>query len=439
VFLLMFYCISCKSLPPALPDIPDMEAGAPEDIIIETVQEEETADENEAAVKEQIEEIEQIEETEDAEIIVRAEELIEPSDKYIDVDLVEPSYNFNEPEVIADTASPQEGDMEASAEIALNEPVEEESPVEEAPMLSETPPPAAPPPQEPPVEETLEEEILEEEIPPPPPDAAMRPSELLDTTPPVPRQAPEPVRALPVLTARDPAVETIAPVKPSRVIYAGTGRPFEIPFQGTGWVYIGEENSKPGINYDSRRIEGNNQIFVFRAQKEGEYTLKFYRQDFLKDYYTNEYVRVIVDNNSVADEQRGGETSGSNTMPAVAGLPVENNSPAPADDSAGIDAETAAPLSPENFLQQAREAFAAKSYAGAISLLDNFQRQYPEMNDEAWWLYGQALENAPQPDRDVRGALEAYSYLTREYPGSKFYKNAQNRIAFLNKFYFNIR
>jgi hypothetical protein len=88
-------------------------------------------------------------------------------------------------------------------------------------------------------------------------------------------------------------------------------------------------------------------------------------------------------------------------------------------------------------LREAREAAAAKRYTQAIGLLNEFRASNPDLNDEAWWLYGQCFE-ASSLARDIKGALDAYTAIVRGFPASNRYKAALNRIAYLNKFYFNI-
>jgi TolA-binding protein len=80
----------------------------------------------------------------------------------------------------------------------------------------------------------------------------------------------------------------------SRIVRATVGQMVEIPFRGTGWVYLGELGVRRGISYDSRRLDPEGQTFVFRAEAAGTYALKFYRQDFIRDYIINDYVQVIV-------------------------------------------------------------------------------------------------------------------------------------------------
>ena len=98
---------------------------------------------------------------------------------------------------------------------------------------------------------------------------------------------PVPARSAPVIPERDE-------INFSRIVRATVGQIVEIPFRGTGWVYLGELASRRGIVYDSRRIDPEGQSFIFKAEEAGTYALKFYRQDFIRDYILNDYVQVIV-------------------------------------------------------------------------------------------------------------------------------------------------
>ncbi|MDR3166701.1 MAG: hypothetical protein LBT93_02055, partial [Treponema sp.] len=92
---------------------------------------------------------------------------------------------------------------------------------------------------------------------------------------------------------------------------------------------------------------------------------------------------------------------------------------------------------PEGYLRRAREEFDAGRIGSALSVLDHFREQYPGGSDEVWWLYGQLFE-ANGPNRDIRSALDYYRRLIREYPQSPRYAEARRRIAYLERYYFNI-
>jgi hypothetical protein len=113
--------------------------------------------------------------------------------------------------------------------------------------------------------------------------------------PPAPVWEPPP-RAVPELPNPTPAIRgrQDEDVVFSRVVRATVGQLVMVPFRGTGWVYLGEVGSRRGIVYDSRRLDPEGQSFIFRTEAAGEYALKFYRQDFIRDFILNDYVQVIV-------------------------------------------------------------------------------------------------------------------------------------------------
>jgi hypothetical protein len=80
----------------------------------------------------------------------------------------------------------------------------------------------------------------------------------------------------------------------SRIVRATAGQIVEIPFRGNGWVYLGEITSQRGIAYNLRRNDSDGQTFIFTLEEPGTYVLKFYRQDFIRDYILNDHVQVVV-------------------------------------------------------------------------------------------------------------------------------------------------
>ena len=344
-----------------------------------------------------------------------------------------------------------------------------------------------------------------------------RPSALVrEPAPSITPPLPEPPAAIvPVPRPRDEELVF------SRIVRATVGQLVEIPFRGTGWVYLGELGSRRGMVYDSRRLDPEGQSFVFRAEAAGTYALKFYKQDFVRDYILNDHVQVIVgevpesagagwfnpplDRGRVSAEPRwpasleeaeiarqggspetaprpaaeGGtpgtvppsgraesgvspqgsagtvsagenvsaaspvERPGRSTAPAAEARPPVSPVPGPPAASVPPAVQNAAPEPPpdgppETFLEKARTEFEAGRVASAISLLDRFRERYPSGSDEAYWLYGQFYE-ANSPSKDILCALDYYRRLVREYPQSGRYNDARRRIAYLERFYINIR
>jgi TolA-binding protein len=205
-------------------------------------------------------------------------------------------------------------------------PVSEPVPVEPAPVTPEATPvvsvPVLPAPEAPPVLPP----VPSASVPPVPPQASPLPAAEpvpappaylgpAEERPPAVVLEPSPVSPLPPATPPLPPVpppapafslpeppSVIAPVpRPqdeklvfSRIVRATVGQLVEIPFRGTGWVYLGELGSRRGIVYDSRRLDPEGQSFVFRTEAAGTYALKFYKQDFVRDYILNDHVQVIV-------------------------------------------------------------------------------------------------------------------------------------------------
>jgi hypothetical protein len=372
----------------------------------------------------------------------------EPSDPW-SWDLIEPSLENGEaflpdplpeeaPLVLAEPLSePVAPDLPELAE--ESSPQESPAPEAEPPELAEEPerPPTEgePPPEEPPA------------LPPPPPRIA-RPSEPVPPPPPAREPLTMPPRAVPDLPARNPPTLTPAPEPPSgvssRVVRALTGQTVEVPFRGSGWVYLGEASSKRGLNYASRRLDGEGQTFVFRAVEAGTYELKFYRQDFIRDHIINDMVTVVVEEPPLgaAQAQRfGGEAQDRSV--AVAGPPVDGQAGVPAAEDGeppvtepplGLPRDTAA----EEYLRRAREEYQGGRYPQSLAILGQFLEQFPLGSDEAYWLYAQACEKQG-PSRNIRLALDYYRRLVAEYPQSSHYNDARRRIAYLERYYINIQ
>jgi len=164
-------------------------------------------------------------------------------------------------------------------------------PVVQTPVVP--PPPLPPPPPPPPV---LEPPAVQTPVPPPLP-----PEEPLDEQPPEDRNAWR--RSLDFPSGPPTRLDTLADIGRtpldseiifSRIVRATVGQIVEIPFRGNGWVYLGEIASRRGILYNSRRNDSDGQSFIFTLEEPGTYILKFYRQDFIRDYILNDHVQVIV-------------------------------------------------------------------------------------------------------------------------------------------------
>jgi hypothetical protein len=177
--------------------------------------------------------------------------------------------------------------------------VEETPPV--APQITAVTPPAVPvvtavplPPaiiEEPQAEQPAQEEQA----------AAQEESAVEQKTTPrsQPWQAPPPAVTAVKDDAPVPNQRLLVPPKEDEIVFfflfhATVGQIVEIPFRGTNWSYLEERVSRRGLVYNSRRLDPEGQSFIFMAEEAGTYILKFKKQDFLRDYFLNDYVQVIV-------------------------------------------------------------------------------------------------------------------------------------------------
>ncbi|MCL2208951.1 MAG: hypothetical protein FWB89_02190 [Treponema sp.] len=267
----------------------------------------------------------------------------------------------------------------------------------------------------------------------------------------------------------------------SRIVRAAAGQIIEIPFNGTGWVYLGELLSQRGLIYNSRRLDPQGQSFIFTAEEAGSYALKFYKQDFIKDFILNDHVRVIVGEAPAAEgtgwfnppsergrvvanprwpsaeedvqiQRSGAELSFVNQAPLEQPSVREPISETVRPQTQGTLSAAQMPQTPsvqqpvndqgmlprEILLQRAKEAVEGGNISGAITLLNQYTAFYSEYPDEILWLYGQSYE-ANTADRNILLSLDYYRRLVREYPQSARYNDARRRIAYLERFYINIQ
>jgi hypothetical protein len=461
IFVLLLFFFSCKSAPEtSLGEIPE-EA---ENQISDSSQEE-IADET--ILPEQKNEVS----SEDYSLPVEepASVIVPDNEPSVDADYQNELLEPMEPEIKRPKESIDEDTVESP--IIEQEPEDIQTIVQE----SETSVPEMQP--EPPFSpETVP--VEQEQLPPNVPDF-LRPAEPLEDLNIIRESVPVPINSIPELPA-----QIVPPIEKenivfSRTVRAAVGQIIEIPFRGTGWVFLGETSSQKGITYDSRRLDTDGQSFIFHTEESGTYILKFYKEDYIRDYILNDHVQVIIEEapepsgtgwfnppsdwSRVVAEPRWPLESGSTQIPdnTTQESPTENILP---ENAASISDEGIVPVTsvqapsedipetpddefsvimpenaaPEDYLKKAREEFDADRIMQALSILEQFKQRYPSGSDEVFWLLGQIYE-ANSPIRDIRTSLDYYRRLTDEYPQSMRYAAARARIAYLERYYLNIR
>jgi hypothetical protein len=372
--------------------------------------------------------------------------------------------SLHEPEPPAPKSVAQKGAAPAAPAIAAPK-------VEPKPAATE--PKAAPKPAAE-VQPAAKAESQPKSAPPAKPATKVEPK---SEAPEVPLKEPEPKNApssssLSIVSA--PAQETKPDIE--RNFSAVEGVRFEVPFEGTGWTYLGEKTSKEGIAYDSRRFEGSSLVFVLNPVKAGDYILRFQRQDALHGISYDELVGVSV---APTPTSTGKPTTvGSPIAPATSGQAVTAISAGAAPSSAAFSAGAAAPAgtapaanpaptatmpatvasamaapapatmttimnpasiaTPEAALAQARSELAAGHMQGTLDALDRLLTLAPQGTDEAYMLYARALEQNG-PLKDIKRAYSYYAKVRDEYPESPFWDEASDRASYIERHYFDIR
>jgi len=257
----------------------------------------------------------------------------------------------------------------------------------------------------------------------------------------------------------DPSAEKLPDI--SRTVEVSAGSRFDISFDGSGWTYLGERTDKDGVRYEGRRFEGSSILFSLSAMKEGEYVLRFQRQDALRGISYEEHIGVKVSprssTQSVSAGAKSGASSGGSTGTSAASASVSSpsSSTGAAQSGAGgsgtVSAATGSsgttqsaatsasiPDTADGMILYAREQLAAGKPQAAIEALDRFFARFPAGMDEAFYLYALALEQSG-PLKDIKRALSFYKIVRDEYPESSFWDKANARISYIERHYFDIR
>jgi hypothetical protein len=275
--------------------------------------------------------------------------------------------------------------------------------------------------------------------------------------------------ATPTSSARSVDAATPSPVAETRLETARGAR-FELRFPGTGWIYLGDEEGKEGIRYETRRYEDNAAVFAMNPESTGEYLLRFQRQNPVSRATEVSLVRVQVmetDALSGAAPTPASKAASGSSKPAapstaptaVIASPSPVASPVPATATTPTPAATAPsatpsasssqpvvppvlpsdmPSDPAALLTLARNELDGKRIQSAIAVLDRYQSLFPHGNDEVLFLYALAYEQ-DTPFKNVRKAYEYYKRVRDEYPRSLRWRQAADRMAYLERHFFGLR
>ncbi len=268
---------------------------------------------------------------------------------------------------------------------------------------------------------------------------------------------------------------------PSRSMTAKNNQYVDIIYPGRGWIYMGEDEGKDQIlRYFGRKLGTENTTFTLRTTKSGETVLHFYKNDVLKGEYIDDYLEIKVLEESAKPNERAKAPSYEESVPQkpvrlekkaetqeetqktdeiknIEEKTSDNEQKLSSQDetnlkqndvsnnvSNNVSNEVSKPeqkknlkIDTKNLLEQAKKDFEAKSYAQALSEVQQYLDTQNTRIDEALFLQGQILE-ADSEVKNIKSAIDSYNSLIKNYPASTFWQEANRRKIYLNRYYVNI-
>lgn len=243
---------------------------------------------------------------------------------------------------------------------------------------------------------------------------------------------------------------------PSRSVSVNRNDILEVPYLGNWWVYLGDENGSGALTFSSREYKSDKTVFTMRAAHEGVALLHFYKQDIIGGIMVDDYLevnvaeaggpsqKVVLDQFVISQlnpvspeteeseepsvENEAGSTLEKADAPVVQTTVKETErriEKADAINYVQVSEEPAVvgvPAEPG----QAAEVDAEENDAGGTG-----SETVVEMNDEQLFKRAQELE-----ETDIESALGLYRKLVANYPASPYWNKANNRITYINRFYF---
>ena len=270
--------------------------------------------------------------------------------------------------------------------------------------------------------------------------------------------------------------ETEKEIIPSRSVTLKKFEYLDVTYPGSGWIYMGLTDNSKDIAYFGRKLGTKDTKFTLQARAAGTKIIHFYRNDPLTGQYLDDYIEVIIQSENGSNkthieapeyklpvkkiekpvkqieeqsEETEAKTEVETVKPEVEKKPVEKSEKVKTDTvetkksvpavSSKEESEPAvqAPNS-QTLLKEAQLLYNEKEYKAALSKLNQFFELSTDNRDEALYLKGQILEEKSEV-RDIKGAIDAYSTLTKNYPASKYWDSANKRIIYLKRFYLEVR
>ena len=221
-------------------------------------------------------------------------------------------------------------------------------------------------------------------------------------------------------------------------------------YPGEKWVFLGEQTSQKGLNYEQRRFKSGDTEFTFYAKEAGDYILNFSRYDAYSTSFIKDALKVHVGDKisgaqpyvkapdyvlpttlsdttalkPVLENKANTATTKPQVLKPTADLTVPN------------DTDTQVVPSTD-LLEKAKKEIAAGDAKNAITDLNRFLRSSTNRLDEAYFYLGQAYE-LNGSEKNIKEAYKAYKTVTSAFIDSDFWQRSDERIRYIKRFFIDI-
>lgn len=267
------------------------------------------------------------------------------------------------------------------------------------------------------------------------------------------------------------APEIASEIIPSRSVTLKKTEYLDITYPGTGWIYMGITDDSKDIIYFGRKVGTENTVFSVLARNAGTKILHFYKNDPVTNTFIDDYLEVIIldekgsnknhiqapqyispvksKDTSKSVEKKQNETQLSSEKPAetksdakqitntnktASSEKIVNQKEAKSTEEKIVEEIVEKAPSSSELLEDAKKFFNEKNYSKAYEKICKYLECETNNVDEALYIKAQILESKSEL-QNINEALNLYTLLTKNYPSSKYWDNANKRIIYLKRFY----
>lgn len=256
---------------------------------------------------------------------------------------------------------------------------------------------------------------------------------------------------------------------PSRKVTVKKQEYIDITYPGNGWIYMGLVDGSKDLSYFGRKLGTADTKFTLQAKNAGTKIVHFYKNDQLTGKYIDDYIEIEVlaekgsnkdhvaappykqpvpakakeilkpkkaDKETVSSESEAAVTPAPAEVPAAVSVPAANiKTPANEEVKSEPADKTDTTIDTNVLLKEAEVLYNEKEFKFALEKINLFFEHATVERDKALFLKGQILE-AKSELQDIKGAMDAYNTLIKNYPASLLWDDANKRVIYLKRFYF---